>query len=71
MKVYSLIIPSLDECVVFTSMDNLRQYAEYWHVSQEEMNILEDTLIYRNESDCLFRIICNDINPYFEGHHYE
>jgi len=68
---YILIIPSLDEVSSFTSMENLRQYTRYWFLSENETNMLIDTLVYRHKHMGILKIYCREINPYFDGHKYE
>lgn len=69
--VHLFICPVLGEYSAFTTKDNLRQYLKYWHLSDDELDILLDTGVYRHENLGVISYLCNEVNPYFEGNNYE
>lgn len=71
MKIYTFINPKCDEYLPFSTMDNLRQYVNHWHLGKVATEILIDTGIYRHDNLGAMRVEVSDINPYFDGNRYE
>ena len=65
IKGFLLVVPKVHEYVAFTDRNKALEYARYWHLSQDETDILDAHDNYMHDNLGLIELYPQFINPQF------